>query len=141
MSPPPVRYYGSIAHHPGEAARLLGCNTADIEVDRFTAVRTRRERWGGTALLKGAGTLISSAGHLPGVVTGGNPGMASGGRGDLLSGILGGLVAEGLSLPEAGQLGACVHAEAGDLAAADQGERRLLASGLLPLLPLFLEAQ
>ena len=141
MAPPPVRDHWLLTPHPGEAARLLGCNTAEIEVDRFTAVRTLRERWGGTALLKGAGTLISSAGHLPGVVTGGNPGMASGGMGDLLSGILGGLVAQGLSLPEAAHLGACVHAEAGDLAAAEQGERGLLATDLLPLLPLFLEAQ
>lgn len=141
VAPPPVRDHWLLTPHPGEAGRLLGCNTAEIEVDRFTAVRTLRERWGGTALLKGAGTLISSAGHLPGVVTGGNPGMASGGMGDLLSGILGGLVAQGLSLPEAAHLGACVHAEAGDLAAAEQGERGLLATDLLPLLPLFLEAQ
>lgn len=142
VAPSPVRDHWLLTPHPGEAARLLGCDTDEIEADRFTAVQTLRERWGGTALLKGAGTLISGGpGQSLGVVTAGNPGMASGGMGDLLSGLLGGLVAQGLTLSDAAQLGACVHAEAADLAAAGQGERGLLATDLLPFLPLLLEGE
>lgn len=147
VAPSPERDHWLLTPHPGEAARLLGCDTGEIEADRFTAVQTLRERWGGTALLKGAGTVISGGpisggrGQSLGVVTAGNPGMASGGMGDLLSGLLGGLVAQGLTLPDAAQLGACVHAEAADLAAAGQGERGLLATDLLPFLPLLLEGE
>lgn len=45
--------------HPGEAARLLSCSTADIESDRLLAVRKLTARYGGVAVLKGAGTLIA----------------------------------------------------------------------------------
>ncbi len=44
--------------HPGEAARLLGCDTGEVQADRFRAVSRLRERYGGVALLKGAGTLV-----------------------------------------------------------------------------------
>jgi NAD(P)H-hydrate epimerase len=60
----------------------------------------------------------------------GNPGMASAGMGDLLSGIIAALMAQGFSAFEAAKLGVSLHAEAGDLAAAD-GERGLIASDLL----------
>ena len=41
--------------HPGEAAKLLGCTTIDIQNDRFTAIKTLVENWSGTFLLKGSG--------------------------------------------------------------------------------------
>jgi NAD(P)H-hydrate epimerase len=58
--------------------------------------------------------------------------MASGGMGDVLTGIIAGLIAQGLSLGEAAECGVCLHAAAADSAAAEQGERGLLASDLLP---------
>lgn len=116
--------------HPGEAGRLLGCSPRDIQADRFTAIRKLVERFGGVCLLKGSGTLLLEAGGDINVVDGGNPGMASGGMGDVLTGIIAGLAAQGFSLPRAAQLGACLHARAGDMAAA-QGERGLLAGDLL----------
>jgi NAD(P)H-hydrate epimerase len=57
--------------------------------------------------------------------------MASGGMGDLLSGIIAALLAQGWSAGMAARLGAVIHAEASDLAAAE-GERGMLASDLLP---------
>jgi ADP-dependent NAD(P)H-hydrate dehydratase / NAD(P)H-hydrate epimerase len=118
--------------HPGEAGRLLGCSTGEVQQDRFAALEGLRGGWGGTVLLKGAGTLVAGPGREVGIVTAGNPGMASGGMGDLLSGLLAGLVAQGLSLADAAQLGACLHAEAADLAVVQHGERGLLATDLLP---------
>ncbi|MEX1032239.1 MAG: NAD(P)H-hydrate dehydratase [Cellvibrionaceae bacterium] len=121
--------------HPGEAGRLLGCTTADIQADRFTAVAALRARFGGVVILKGAGSLIASGvGEDQDLALAkvGNPGMASGGMGDILSGVLGGLVAQGLSLGDAARLGVTLHGKAADLAAEDGGERGLLATDLLP---------
>lgn len=115
--------------HPGEAARLLGCSPREIQADRFAAVRELVERFGGVCVLKGSGTLVLEAGGEVGVVDGGNPGMAVGGMGDVLTGIIAGLAAQGLPLAEAARLGVCLHARAGDVAAA-AGERGLLASDL-----------
>ncbi len=118
--------------HPGEAARLLDCSIKEIQNDRFSAVSRLQQIYGGAIVLKGAGTLVAAPEQLVGLVNAGNPGMASGGMGDLLSGILGGLLAQGLTPAEAARLGACMHAEAADLAVEDWGERSLLASDLIP---------
>lgn len=117
--------------HPAEAARLLNVTTADIQRDRFTAVRALQRRYGGVIVLKGAGTLVCGPDGMTSLCTGGNPGMASGGMGDVLAGIIGGLLAQGLEPVDAARLGVCLHAEAADLAAAEHGERGLLASDLL----------
>lgn len=120
--------------HPAEAARLLGITTAEVQADRFAAVRALGARYNASVILKGAGSLVAAADGLVGVVTDGNPGMASGGMGDVLSGILGGLMAQGLSAHDAARLGAVVHACAADLAADDMGQRSLLATDLIPYL-------
>lgn len=120
--------------HPGEAARLLGVNTADVQADRYAFVQAIQQRYGGAVILKGAGSLVASKNGLPGVVVEGNPGMATGGMGDVQSGILGGLLAQGLSLGDAARLGACLHAAAADLAADEVGQRSLLATDLIPYL-------
>lgn len=121
--------------HPGEAARLLGITTAEVGADRFQTASRLHERFGGVALLKGAGTLVATEGEPVAVVTSGNPGMATGGMGDILSGIIAGLLAQGLSPFDAARLGALVHGLAADRAAKNLGERGLVASDLLPCLP------
>ena len=117
--------------HPGEAARLLGTDTAAIHRDRYAAARALAARYGGVALLKGAGTVVATDGEAPRVARGGNPGMASGGMGDVLTGVVAGLAAQGFDLLNAATAGACLHAWAADQAAAE-GERGLLASDLMP---------
>ncbi len=117
--------------HPAEAARLLGCSTADVQSDRFAAVAALQQRYGGVAILKGAGSLVADGDGDPlGLCSDGNPGMASGGMGDVLSGILGGLLAQGLSPAAAARLGVCLHAVAADRAAL-AGERGLQASDVI----------
>jgi NAD(P)H-hydrate epimerase len=117
--------------HPAEAARLLGITTADVQRDRFAAVRALQQRYGGVAVLKGAGTLVCGADGVIGLCCGGNPGMATGGMGDVLAGIIGSLLAQDLEPLEAAQLGVCLHAEAADSAAEELGERGLLPSDVL----------
>lgn len=119
-----------ITPHPGEAARLLGISTAQVQDDRFAAVRALRARYGGVAVLKGAGTLVCGPGDAIAVCTAGNPGMATGGMGDVLTGLIAGLLAQGMNAADAAGLGVLLHAEAGDRAAT-AGERGLLASDLM----------
>lgn len=119
--------------HPGEAARLLNCSTADIQQDRFAAAIAIQVKYGGVAIVKGAGTVIASE-HGLAVSTTGNPGMASGGMGDVLAGVIGGLLAQGLSLQQATQQGVYIHGLAADKAAQQDGERGLLAGDLMPYL-------
>jgi NAD(P)H-hydrate epimerase len=117
--------------HPGEAARLLGCESAEVQAERFASVQKLQQQYGGVALLKGAGTLVAGAQRPVNIISGGNPGMASGGMGDVLSGLLGALLAQGLNAYDAANLGASVHAHAADLAAADGGQLSLLATDIL----------
>lgn len=120
--------------HLGEAARLLHCDIATVEKDRWQAVRKLQQTYGGIVVLKGAGTLICDREGRIYVCILGNPGMASGGMGDILSGVIAGLLAQGLNLDMSAKLGVMLHAAAGDLAAGDSGERGLLALDLLPYL-------
>lgn len=116
--------------HPGEAARLLDSTATGIQADRFDAVRALQKRYGGIAVLKGAGTLVCRGDDPVAVCDVGNPGMATGAMGDLLTGVIAGLLAQGLTPWQAATAGVYLHARAGDLAAAD-GERGLMATDLL----------
>ena len=119
--------------HPGEAARLLGCSVADIQHDRFAAVREIAVSFGGVCVLKGSGTLIAHDGEAAlWLCDRGNPGMASGGSGDVLTGVIAALRAQGLSPEATARLGVWVHASAGDAAVAETGEIGMLASDLFP---------
>ncbi|GGD55561.1 NAD(P)H-hydrate dehydratase [Pseudoxanthomonas indica] len=119
--------------HPGEAARLLGVDTQDVQQDRYTAAQALAKQFDAVVVLKGAGTIIAAPGQTPSVIDAGNPGMAVGGMGDVLTGVIASLLAQGLPAYEAACAGALLHALAGD-AAAREGERGLLPSDLLPLL-------
>lgn len=138
---PEKRQNRVITPHPGEAARLLGCSTADIESDRLLAVRRLAAEYGGVAVLKGAGTLIADEHGAMAIADVGNPGMASGGMGDVLAGIIGGLLAQKLSLYDAACAGCVVHGVAADSVAEKQGTRGLLATDLLPAIPYYVNPQ
>lgn len=116
--------------HSGEAARLLGCSIEDVETDRFDAVQKIQKKYGGVVVLKGPGTLITDGKQCV-VAPVGNPGLASGGCGDVLSGIIGALLSQRYTLFDAAIMGVVIHGEAADRAA-EQGERGMLASDLMP---------
>lgn len=125
--------------HPGEAARLLKMTIADIQADRIAAVKALHHKYGGTIVLKGAGTLVLTHDERLFVCNAGNPGMATGGMGDVLSGLIGSLAAQGLAGSDAACLGVVLHAMAGDLAVAESGMRGLLATDLIPYVRMFLK--
>ncbi len=119
--------------HPGEAAGLLGETSAVVQDSRFASIELIQQRFGGHIVLKGPGSLVQSPGERVQLCPYGNPGMATAGMGDVLSGVLGTLLAQGYEPGLAAQLGVCLHARAGDLAA-EQGQIGLLATDLLPLI-------
>ncbi|MCJ7451974.1 MAG: NAD(P)H-hydrate dehydratase [Steroidobacteraceae bacterium] len=116
--------------HPGEAARLLGITPAAVQADRLASARELQRRYGGVAVLKGAGTIVYPPGGPAFVCDRGNPGMAAGGMGDVLTGVIAGIAAQCGDLVLAAQAGVFVHAQAGDLASR-AGERGMLASDVL----------
>ena len=116
--------------HPGEAARLLGTDAVGVQGDRPAAIDQLQQHYGGTIVLKGAGSLVSSQRGCPWICTAGNPGMAAPGMGDVLTGIIAALLAQGMEAEQAATIGVVVHANAGDLAAR-AGERGMTASDLI----------
>ena len=120
--------------HPGEAARLLGIDTAAVQRDRVGAACRLAEQFAAVVVLKGAGSIVAAPGRLPRRVEAGNPGMAVGGMGDVLTGVVAALYAQGLGAFDAASCGALLHALAGDTAAREGGERGLLPSDVMPWL-------
>ncbi len=102
--------------HPGEAARLAGVETREIQRDRLGWARRIADRYRAVVALKGAGTVVCEPGGRPQINLTGNPGMASGGMGDLLSGVI---AAQWARMPAvaAAANGVARHGTAGDLAA------------------------
>jgi NAD(P)H-hydrate epimerase len=120
--------------HPGEFARLLGCDVPTVQARRQElAVRFAAEN-GVVVVLKGHGTVVTD-GRRVYVNPTGNPGMAKGGTGDVLTGLIAALIGQGLEPFAAAQLGVYLHGRAGDLARDDLGETSLIASDLLDYLP------
>jgi NAD(P)H-hydrate epimerase len=116
--------------HPGEAARLLGVTTDDIQRDRWAAAAALQQRYGGVIVLKGAGSIVQVQARAGWLCDRGNPGMAVAGMGDVLTGVIAGIAAQCGDLALAAKAGVFVHACAGDRAAA-AGERGLLATDVI----------
>lgn len=117
--------------HPMECARLLHINIEKVQENRLLATTLLQQKFGGVALLKGAGTIVCDGKFLT-IINEGSPAMASGGMGDLLTGMIAALVAQGLSVRDAVISAACIHGKAGYLAGRDHGVIGTIASDLLP---------
>jgi NAD(P)H-hydrate epimerase len=133
-SAPPV----VMTPHPGEAARLLGCTSAEIEADRIGAVRRLAERSRAVVVLKGARTLVCDGMADDGFVTvnpTGNAGLASAGTGDVLTGIIAALIAQGAPPAAAARAGVWLHGRAADLLLPELGERGMTAADLADAIP------
>ena len=128
-----------ITPHPGEAARLLGISTAEVQADRLSVARALSQRFDAVTVLKGAGSLIASPDGRVYRCDRGHPAMASAGLGDVLAGLLGALLAQGMAAFEAAALAVWLHATAGER----EGKlgRGLAASDLIPAIRQLLEEQ
>ncbi len=81
--------------HPLEAARLLGCSSAEVQADRLRAARALVDRYASVVVLKGSGSVIAAPGRTPAISATGNAALATAGTGDVLAGWLGGSWAAG----------------------------------------------
>jgi hydroxyethylthiazole kinase-like uncharacterized protein yjeF len=132
LSPVKLPSHWVMTPHPGEAARLLGRDTAAVQADRVGAAHQLHQRYGAIAVLKGAGTLVASGEDETelSICERGNPGMATAGMGDVLTGVIAGLIAQLGDSARAARLGLLIHALAGD-SAAQRGQRGLIASDVI----------
>jgi hydroxyethylthiazole kinase-like uncharacterized protein yjeF len=103
-----------ITPHPLEAARLLGCNTAQVQNDRLKAAQELAERFQCCVVLKGSGTMIAAPGHTTRINITGNGRLAIGGTGDVLAGLVGARMAQGLSAFDAACAAVAQHGQVAD---------------------------
>jgi len=120
-----------ITPHPGEAGILLNCSSANIQEDRFAAIRHLQQRYQATVVLKGSGTMILGVGGNIKICSFGNAGMASPGMGDVLSGLIAGACAQGLASEHAATFAVGLHAYAADQVALQSMNGVVLASSVL----------
>ncbi|MFZ2989872.1 NAD(P)H-hydrate dehydratase [Ideonella sp.] len=78
-----------LSPHPLEAARLAGCNTADIQSDRLGWAGRLAQRFQSVVVLKGAGSVIAAPDGALFINPTGNARLATPGSGDVLAGLLG----------------------------------------------------
>jgi hydroxyethylthiazole kinase-like uncharacterized protein yjeF len=121
--------------HPGEAARLLGRSTSDVQRNRYAAADALSEQSGQVVILKGARSIVAGGGELR-VCAEGTPALGVAGTGDVLSGVVGAL-AMALSPIDAAIAGALLHALAG--VEASVGDRGLIASEVADAVPVVLD--
>ena len=133
-----------ITPHPGEAGRLLGLSSRQVQADRYGAARRLASVTGSIVVLKGAGSIVARPDGDCVVCPVGNPGMAVAGMGDVLAGVIAAFAAQLANDPDrlwkAACAGVLAHAQAGDRVAARQGQRGLLPSDVIAELPAVLNS-
>lgn len=122
--------------HPGEMSRMTGLSIKQIQENREEVAKEFAKKWGQVVVLKGANTVIASP--IGGVRLSpfANPALATAGTGDVLAGIIAGFLAQGLSSFNAACCGVYIHGMAGEIIKEEIGDAGMIASDLLPKLPL-----
>lgn len=114
--------------HPGEAARLLDCEIAEVQADRIIAIQKLREKFNCSIVLKGADTLCATNDSKLYINKTGNPGMSAAGMGDVLTGMIAAFIAQGLSADDALLFAVHLHGAAGDALAKQHATIGMTAS-------------
>ena len=117
--------------HEGEFLRLVG----GLSAGREAAAAAFSEKYGVYLVLKGHRTVVAAPDGRLAVNGTGNSGMAKGGSGDVLAGMILSLLGQGCEAFAACCAGVWLHGRAGDLAAADKGERGMTPTDLLEQIP------
>ncbi len=131
--------YMVLTPHPGEMSRLTGLSIKKIQSKRQEVAEEYASRvWGKTVVLKGSETIIASPVGEVKVSPFVNPLLSTAGTGDVLSGIIAGLWTQGLDTNygfDAACSGVYIHGLAGQMLKEKLGDRGMLASEMLPVLP------
>ncbi len=101
--------------HPGEAARLLSREVADVQHDRMRVARELSQHLNAHVVLKGAGSVLAHPDASWDINGSGGPALATAGSGDVLSGMLGAMLAQRIDAKTALRLAVCLHGAAADL--------------------------
>jgi hydroxyethylthiazole kinase-like uncharacterized protein yjeF len=125
--------------HPGEMSRLIGLSMPEVQSNRLQRAQEYAVKWQQTVVLKGAYTVIAAPNGRAKLNPIANAGLASAGTGDVLSGAIAGLMAQGLEPFAASSCGVYLHAMAGELVKGELGDAGMIATDLLPKLPLVLK--
>ena len=125
--------------HPGEMARLTGMTVDEVQLDRMGLAKKMSTEWHKTIVLKGAHTVIAAPDGRSQISHMANAGLASAGTGDVLAGVIAGLVAQGLNLFDAAAAGVYIHGIAGEMVKGRLGDAGMVASDLLPELPVVIK--
>ncbi|HEV2126824.1 MAG TPA: NAD(P)H-hydrate dehydratase [Chloroflexota bacterium] len=131
-APPAPRVY---TPHPTEMSWLMDADPEEINRNRESTSLEFVRYTGGTLILKGRHTLITSTTGEQYVNTAGTRGLATAGSGDTLVGITASLLAQGMEPTHAAIWAVHLHALAGEAAARDLGEDGLLSSDFTERLP------
>jgi NAD(P)H-hydrate epimerase len=122
--------------HPGEMARLVGCETREVVADRIGCAMEMAAKWGHVVLLKGAYSLVVAPDGRVTVLPFANPTLATAGSGDVLAGAIVGMRAQGLPAFEAAVAGGYLHGLSGELARDAMYEVGVGAADLPGLFPM-----
>ena len=118
--------------HPGEAAKLLGISSNEVQEDRINAAKQISKRFSAYVILKGKNTIICSKDNQDiFMCSEGGPELSSGGTGDVLAGVISALIAQKMNIIDACMLSVAVHARAGEIFKNKIGEIGLNASSLI----------
>lgn len=117
--------------HEGEFLRVGG----DLSLGREAAATAFAKEHGVYLVLKGHHTVVAAPDGRRMINPTGNSGMAKGGSGDVLSGMILSLLGQGMDTFAACCCAVWLHGRAGDLAAAEKGERGMTPGDLLEKIP------
>jgi NAD(P)H-hydrate epimerase len=115
--------------HVGEFSRLMDMSPEDVLASPERAAVAAANRFRQVVLLKGAPTIVTD-GRFVFRAADSPPSLATGGSGDVLSGTIGALLAQGLSLVDAANLGVYAGARAARRLELELGTLGLVASDL-----------
>jgi len=126
--------------HAAELGRLCDRSVKEVVAQRWELARAKAQEWQAIVLAKGPYTVIAAPDGQVAVLPIATPALATAGTGDVLSGTIGGLLAQGVAPFAAACVGAWLHGQAGLRCAAKIGTAGVVASDLLPELPLVVDA-
>ena len=125
-----------ITPHPGEMSRISGLTINEIQRDREEIARKYAKEWNVIIVLKGYHTVIAHPDGRTIVNMTGGPALATAGTGDVLVGVISALWADNVKKPfDATSTAVYLHGLAGDVVAEKIGEKSVIASDIIDILP------
>ncbi len=123
-----------ITPHPGEAARMLGMTSREINADRFEALKSILKLTRASVVLKGPASLVGQSDRVA-VSPFIEPNLALAGSGDVLSGLIAAYLALDIPCFDAAAAGVYLHGMAGRLLRQKYPLRGNLPSEIADILP------